>query len=68
MKYFLHLAYQGGHYRGWQRQPNVNSIQEELERAIEQTTKQKVVVVGCGRTDAEVHASQYFAHIVLDQE
>jgi tRNA pseudouridine38-40 synthase len=62
-KYFFHIAYHGFHYRGWQRQPGVNSVQEVLEKAFEKLLKEKITVYGCGRTDAQVSASQYFFHI-----
>ena len=63
MKYFVHIAYNGAKYRGWQRQPNVRSVQEVIETTIEKMMGQFVTVFGCGRTDAGVHASQYFFHI-----
>ena len=63
MRYFLHLAYQGTHYRGWQRQPTAISIQATLEDCLSKMLGRKIVCMGCGRTDAGVHASQYFAHI-----
>lgn len=65
MKYLLHLAYRGTNYHGWQRQPQHPSIQQTLEEALEKMLRQKVVCIGCGRTDTGVHASQYFAHIKL---
>jgi tRNA pseudouridine38-40 synthase len=63
LKYFFHIAYHGYHYRGWQRQPVSSSIQEILENAFEKVLKEKITVYGCGRTDAQVSASQYFFHI-----
>lgn len=36
------------------------SVQQIIEEALSQVLKHEVVVLGCGRTDAEVHASQYF--------
>jgi len=32
MRYFLHLAYDGTHYHGWQVQPNALTVQAELDR------------------------------------
>lgn len=64
-KFFLHLAYMGTKYRGWQRQAGIKSVQQTLEEALARILKTKVNVHGCGRTDAGVHASQYFAQIVL---
>lgn len=61
-RYFAHIAYDGSPYRGWQRQPNAFSIQEQLETSMATVLKQQVHCAGCGRTDALVHASQYFFH------
>jgi len=63
MKYFLHLAYNGTNYRGYQRQPNVKSVQETIETTLNKMLRTPTTVFGCGRTDAEVHASQYFLHL-----
>lgn len=52
----LTLAYDGGDYVGWQKQPNGRSIQSTLESAIEQLTGETVNVLAAGRTDAGVHA------------
>lgn len=62
MRYFLHIAYSGTNYRGWQMQSGVVSVQEMFEKNLSQVFKKPIYVVGCGRTDAEVHASQYFLH------
>lgn len=62
-RYFLRLSYNGAEYSGWQFQPNAPSIQEELERTISALLHEKITVIGCGRTDAGVHASKYYAHI-----
>lgn len=63
MRYFLRLSYDGTSYHGWQRQPNVLSVQESIETALEKVLKRPVSLIGCGRTDAGVHASGYIAHI-----
>lgn len=62
-RYFLKLSYLGTDYSGWQFQVNVPSVQETLEKTLTAILKEKITVVGCGRTDAGVHASEYFAHI-----
>ncbi len=38
------------------RQKNSNSIQEEIEKAINKVTGEKVNLIGSGRTDKGVHA------------
>lgn len=68
MRYFIHLGYDGGNYRGWQRQESSpKTVQEVIEKALLKLFKTQVIVYGCGRTDAGVHASQYVIHINLDQ-
>ncbi len=62
MRYFLHLSYQGSNYRGWQSQGIGSSVQEELEKKLAKILKTPINCMGCGRTDAEVNASQYFLH------
>lgn len=62
-RFFLQLAYDGKPYRGWQRQPDAPSVQEEIERALRIILhKPDVHVVGCGRTDTGVHATDYYLH------
>jgi len=52
----LILSYDGTAYAGWQVQANANTIQAELERALQKVTGQTVRVTASGRTDAGVHA------------
>jgi len=66
MRYFLHIAYDGSKYRGWQRQSSVITVQEVIEDKLKRIFKKDVTVYGCGRTDAGVHASQYLLHINVD--
>ena len=62
MRYFIELSYNGKNYHGWQIQPNAISVQEVLEKALSTLLRVKTGVVGAGRTDTGVHASQIFAH------
>jgi tRNA pseudouridine38-40 synthase len=66
-RYKLVLEYDGGPYRGWQRQANGASIQASLEAAVLAFCGEEVQVVGAGRTDAGVHASGQVAHLDLDR-
>jgi tRNA pseudouridine38-40 synthase len=62
-RYFLHISYDGTQYHGWQRQLNGHSVQEEIESALRKLLRQeRVVSVGCGRTDAGVHARDFYLH------
>lgn len=67
LRYFFHCAYKGGNYHGWQRQPDVLGIQQVLEETLSRVLKRRVICLGCGRTDAGVHASQYFFHIDVSE-
>lgn len=55
--YKLILSYKGGQYSGWQKQNNARTIQGEFEKSVSQVVKSKEIhSIGCGRTDAGVHA------------
>lgn len=66
MRYFIYLAYDGTNYHGWQIQPDANSVQEVLQKALSVLLRQEVEIVGAGRTDAGVHARQMVAHFEWD--
>ncbi len=61
---FLHLAFRGTAYRGWQRQAaGIPTVQQTIEDALIKLFGYKIHVAGCGRTDAGVHARAYYAHL-----
>ncbi|MCL4114051.1 UNVERIFIED_CONTAM: hypothetical protein GTU68_064865 [Idotea baltica] len=63
------MAYDGTEFHGWQRQSYHISIQEKVEEALSTILRRPIHIHGCGRTDAGVHADDYFAHInLLDHE
>lgn len=62
MRYFLEISYNGKGYHGWQIQPNANTVQETIENVLTTFFGESISIVGAGRTDAGVHASQMFAH------
>ena len=68
MRYFIEFAYNGSAYFGWQIQPDVISVQEKLNHAVSTIFQQEIEVVGAGRTDTGVHASQMFAHFDIDKK
>ena len=69
MRYKIELRYDGKDFCGYQIQDNAPSVQAELEKALTQlNSNQEVSVVGCGRTDAGVHAYYYAAHVDVEQE
>jgi tRNA pseudouridine38-40 synthase len=62
MRYFLHLAYNGENFHGWQVQEGQHSVQEALETALRHLCQTPIQVLGCGRTDSGVHAEDFYAH------
>ncbi len=61
-RYFIEIAFDGRAYHGWQLQPNAPTVQEVLDRVLGTILRQPIATVGCGRTDAGVHATQLYAH------
>lgn len=62
MRRFLKISFNGAKYHGWQRQPHVPSIQQTLEENLSKILREPITCIGCGRTDAGVHALEYFLH------
>ena len=62
----LRLSYDGTAYHGWQVQKNEATVAETLEAALSRVCGHSVKLVGCGRTDAGVHALRYCASFKTD--
>ena len=60
--YQIKVEYLGTNFVGWQFQRNGLSIQEVLEKAITNYLKENIRIIGSGRTDSGVHASEQSAH------
>ena len=67
-RYQIKVEYDGTNFVGWQYQKNGLSIQEILQNAIFQFSREKVTVTGAGRTDAGVHAIAQMAHFDLKKK
>mgnify|MGYP003290975622 CR=1 FL=1 len=69
MRYFIHLAYNGSDYFGWQIQPEQKTVQETLEKCLSSLLHhERIPITGCGRTDTGVHASCFYAHFDINEE
>ena len=72
MRYFIHLAYDGTGYSGWQVQNNAKTVQGMVNIALSTLLSEHISTGGCGRTDAGVHATDFYAHFstekVLDEK
>lgn len=58
----LGIAYRGGAYQGWQSQPDGQTVQDHLERALSTFADAPVGTHCAGRTDAGVHALNQVVH------
>lgn len=61
-RYAIELAYNGTRFHGWQKQLNAHSVQQELEDKLSLLLRGNIETLGCGRTDAGVHAKNFVAH------
>lgn len=68
-RYFVQLAYKGTNYHGWQIQPNAITVQEVLNESFQTFFRNPSInLVGCGRTDTGVHASDFYAHFETEEQ
>jgi len=67
-RYKVKIEYDGTSLVGWQFQKNGISVQEVLQKAIFNFSKEKVIVTGAGRTDSGVHALEQVAHFDLKKK
>ena len=61
-KYQILVEYSGDNFIGWQIQKKGKSVQKTIQITISRILKEKIKVVGSGRTDAGVHALGQSAH------
>ena len=57
------IAYQGTRYHGYQVQANALTVAQVVQDAVEKVFGRREGITGCSRTDAGVHAGQYFFHM-----
>jgi len=62
MKIALCAEYDGSNYSGWQKQNDTDSVQGEIEKALESIAKEKIDTYASGRTDTGVHALIQIIH------
>ena len=67
-RYKIKIEYDGTPFVGWQFQKNGSSVQEVLQNAIFNFSREKVIVTGAGRTDSGVHALAQVAHFDLKKK
>lgn len=60
------VEFDGTNYAGWQRQKNAVAIQQKIEHAIKEITKEEIEVTGASRTDAGVHAKGFVGNFFTE--
>ena len=67
-RYFIELGYHGRAYAGFQVQPNANTVQGEVEKALGIFFRKNFSLTGSSRTDTGVHARQNYFHFDWEEE
>jgi tRNA pseudouridine38-40 synthase len=68
MRYFFEITYDGTKYNGWQNQANALGVQQVVEETLSKLLREKISIVGSGRTDTGVHCIQQFFHADIQTE
>ena len=66
--YQIEIEYDGSNFVGWQFQKNGISIQEIIERNLKKVLRNKIRIIGAGRTDKGVHALGQCANFFIDKK
>ena len=67
-RYFIRLSFNGTQYHGWQSQGNSLCVQDVIKKALSVVLQHELAVTGAGRTDAGVHAKEFFAHFDFSKQ
>ncbi len=67
-RYQLLIEYVGTNFRGWQIQKKGLTIQGLIQDKVSKLLKEKIILIGSGRTDAGVHAIEQSAHFDCENE
>ena len=67
-RYQILIEYVGTNFVGWQIQSQGKSIQKLIQTKLSKLIKEKILLIGSGRTDAGVHAIEQSAHFECKKE
>jgi len=67
-RYQILIEYVGTHFVGWQIQSKGKSIQKLIQTKLSKLLKEKILLIGSGRTDSGVHATEQSAHFECKKE
>ena len=68
LRYQILIEYVGTNFIGWQIQSKGKSIQKLIQTKLSKLLKEKILLIGSGRTDAGVHATEQSAHFECKKE
>ena len=68
LRYQILIEYVGTNFVGWQIQSKGKSIQKLIQIKLSKLLKEKILLIGSGRTDAGVHAIAQSAHFECKKE
>ena len=61
-RYQILIEYVGTNFIGWQIQSKGKSIQKLVQNRLSKILKEKILLIGSGRTDSGVHAIEQSKH------
>tara|TARA_B100001250_G_scaffold307008_1_gene268884 strand:+ start:58 stop:798 length:741 start_codon:yes stop_codon:yes gene_type:complete len=67
-RYQILIEYLGTNFKGWQIQKKAPTIQGTIQERLSKLLKQKIILIGSGRTDAGVHAIEQSAHFECENK
>ena len=67
-RYAAGVEYFGKNYRGWQVQKKGKTIQGLIQEKISNLLKERIILLGSGRTDTGVHAIEQSAHFYYKEK
>ena len=68
INYLIEIEYEGTNFVGWQSQKNGKSVQDTIENVLKRIFKEKVRIIGAGRTDKGVHALSQYANFKVKKK
>tara|TARA_A100001015_G_C15038726_1_gene738085 strand:+ start:862 stop:1602 length:741 start_codon:yes stop_codon:yes gene_type:complete len=68
INYLIEIEYEGTNFVGWQSQKNGKSVQDTIENVLKRIFKNKVRIIGAGRTDKGVHALSQYANFKVKKK
>lgn len=68
MRYLITFSYDGTNFSGYQKQPNLRTVEGEIEHALSFIANEEITIHSSGRTDKGVHAISQTAHFDFPKE